>query len=197
MADESTGRGWAEVLGALPFPVAVLDEAYRFVLLNPARAADPILARSRIGETDLECCAGAPEALAQALTRHRRYAQSLEAGEPLAFEEEAPDAGGARRRVRWICVPVRVAEKPYLVVAGPGAGRGGAMRPLLQAINRELRAPLAGTLAHELPGEQQARAFLIDRSGRRLLDRLSLLMEKAERPPEANQDENASTREDP
>lgn len=191
MAQESNGRDWSEVLQALPFPAAVLDTDYRFVLMNLASATDPLLARSRTGETDLGCCPDEPAMLAQARERHRHYEQCLQRLEPLLFKEESPAADG-RRQVFWTCVPVGTGKKMRLIVVGIPAGHvvgeaePEAVSHLLHQINREMRAPLtalvglAGTLAQELSGEQRARASLIDQSGRLLLKQLNHLMEKAE-----------------
>jgi signal transduction histidine kinase len=173
----------------LPFPVAVLDAEYRFLLLNRASAADALLARGRVGETDLACCDGEPAALERACERHRQYERSLLTQEPLSFEEDA--ATDAQRRL-WLCVPVRIAGNPRLIVVGIGNDFAGvdqvksmALLQHVHTINQELRAPLAalvglaGTLALELSGEQQARALLIDQSGQRLLKQLSVLMKEA------------------
>lgn len=189
MVHSSNGRDWTEVLSGLPFPAAVLDAEYRFLLLNRASAADPLLARGRVGKTDLDGCHEEPALLEHARERHRHYERSLLTQELLSFEE---DAATDAQRPLWLCVPVRVAGNPRLLVVGIGANlavadqvKSTALLQLLYTINEELRAPLAalvglaGTLALELSGEQQARALLIDQSGQRLLKQLSVLMKEA------------------
>jgi len=186
MVHTSNGRDWSEVLDALPFPVAVLDAESRFLLLNRASAADALLARGRVGETDLACCDGEPATRERARERHRHYERSLLTQEPLFFEEDTEPVAAQQQRL-WLCVPVRIAENLRLIVVGLCADQAKpeALLQLLHTINQELRAPLAalvglaGTLAHELTGEQQARASLIDQSGQRLLRQLSALMKEA------------------
>ena len=187
----NASRDWSDVLGALPLPVAILDTDYRFVLLNRASKADPLLARSHVGDTDLGDFEGDPAAFAQALERHRQYERSLTTKEPFVFEEDVSTAQG-KQHMQWLCVPVRIAEKAQLVVVGICTALTcidqeelEVVLPLLRKIDRELRAPLTamvgltGMLAHELSGEQQARASLIDQSGQQVLRHLSLLIEEA------------------
>lgn len=192
----SDGQNWLEVLEALPFVVAVLDADGRYMLLNRASRADPLLAHGHLGETDLSCCSNEPELQQRARARHRYYQHSLLTKEPLLFEEETAGTGAVRGGYRWVCIPFWKQGEARLIVVGIGSNDAGcasassaATRQLLGKINNEVRAPLAalvgvaGALVHELSGAQQARASLIDQSGQQVLRQLSILMQEAEKPP--------------
>jgi len=189
MFHASTGRTWFEVLHALPFPAAVLNGRYRYVLLNEASADDPLLARGRVGGTDLDGCAGEPAALERARARHRQYVRSLRAQVPCCFQEDIEQPSGKQHHYVWLCLPISTDTEDRLAVLGFDAtdekyARSQTQEASGRDVNEALRVPLAtivavaGTLVGDLRGAERERAALIEEGGQELLRRLDGLLER-------------------
>jgi hypothetical protein len=190
------------LLDALPVPAAVLDRDGGCRYLNPAGAADPVLACVRPGCGALDGVAGAAILHERSRRRHACCAHVLRTRCACIFDE-TPDAAagpgtaagtvaGAAEgpHVLWLCTPLLDAGGGATGVLLVRLDAGDWYRQLTahlaqgfaEQLAEELQAPLTsvvslvGSLAGELTGAQRQRAALIDRSGQQVLHRLRTLL---------------------
>jgi PAS domain S-box-containing protein len=196
---------YEEVLRTLPVEVGVLDPQGRYLFLNPAAVGDDELREWLIGKTAVDYARRRgrdPALFEERLEMVRRVAET---GEPESIEEPMPTDEGAPRYVLRVAQPVTDASGTVVRVFIYGVDvterkqreqnlraakeRAEEMNRLKTAflanMSHEIRTPLtsiigfAELLADEATGRRRKMADLIRRSGGRLKETLTSVLELA------------------